>query len=478
MSSTTINASSTSASFGHTPKRTKTITYTCAYSTASSSVQQEVSNTSTEYSYSNWASVEYATFTVSSSIVSQLISVKVSAKTDSAFHSNYDALYINGTKMGNANSTTYTATIPISQVSTSTKIPIRVEAKKTFSGSDSKTTGDLVHTGQYYSDVYLTQSASSGGTYEKVYRTDTLTQTGTQRTCTISSITMTIEYGSGGTQGGTSSGTSSIGGGGGLFIGVDGKARKVQDLYIGVDGKARKIAEAFIGVNGVARRIYPALTLGNLNPGSIVLLPEDSGSTKQWIVVHQDYYNEGQTLLLRKDCINTTKPLSSNTVTKYYTPYLNHDADAYLTKTWLPARTSSFQSLLTEAPITCRSWDYSSSTGGEFTEQRKIWLPSAANLSETDWSNVWSEDDSTGLFDYFKMSDTNTTRKAYNDGTSTAVQWWTRSVIKGTYSNCKAINTSGSGTNTSYTNSYYLRPVIGISSSTIVELSNGTYKLA
>lgn len=478
MASTTINASTTSISFGHTPKRIKTTTHTCSYSTSSGTIQQIVSSTSSDYSYSNWASVNYATFTISSSIISQLISVKVYAKTDSTFNSNYDALYINGTKVGSANSTSYSMSIPISQVSTSTQIPIRVEAKKTFSGSDTTTVGTTYdHTGLYYSDVYLKNQVSSGGTYEKVYRTDSAWQTGTQRTCTISNIQMVIEYGSGGSQGGTDAGTSGVGGGGGIFIGVDGKARKVQDLFIGVDGKARKIAEVFIGVDGKARRIYPALTLGNLNPGSIVLLPEDSGSTKQWIVVHQDYYKEGQTILLRKDCINVQKPLSSNTITKYQSPYLNCDADAYLSKTWVAARTATFKNLLTEAPITCKSWDYSSTTGGIFTENRKIWLPSAANLSKTDWTNTYDDDDSTGLFDYFALSDVNSRRIAYNDGTSTAVKWWARSVISGTHPNCKAISTSGSGTNQSYTSYAYLRPVIGISSSTIVEESNGTYKL-
>lgn len=39
----------------------------------------------------------------------------------------------------------------------------------------------------------------------------------------------------------------------GVYIGVDGKARKIKGGYIGVDGKARKIKKGYIGVNGVAR---------------------------------------------------------------------------------------------------------------------------------------------------------------------------------------------------------------------------------
>lgn len=40
----------------------------------------------------------------------------------------------------------------------------------------------------------------------------------------------------------------------GVYIGVDGKARKVKGGYIGVDGKARKIKKGYIGdENGIAR---------------------------------------------------------------------------------------------------------------------------------------------------------------------------------------------------------------------------------
>ena len=43
-----------------------------------------------------------------------------------------------------------------------------------------------------------------------------------------------------------------------IYVGVDGKARKVRRVYVGVDGKARKVRKVFIGVNGVARQCYSA----------------------------------------------------------------------------------------------------------------------------------------------------------------------------------------------------------------------------
>lgn len=42
----------------------------------------------------------------------------------------------------------------------------------------------------------------------------------------------------------------------GMYIGVDGKARKVKKMYIGVDGVARKIKKAYIGIGGVARPCF------------------------------------------------------------------------------------------------------------------------------------------------------------------------------------------------------------------------------
>lgn len=42
----------------------------------------------------------------------------------------------------------------------------------------------------------------------------------------------------------------------GMYIGVDGKARKAKKIYVGVSGKARKVKKAYIGVGGVARPFW------------------------------------------------------------------------------------------------------------------------------------------------------------------------------------------------------------------------------
>lgn len=42
----------------------------------------------------------------------------------------------------------------------------------------------------------------------------------------------------------------------GMYLGVDGKARKVKKMYFGVGGVARKVKKAYIGVGGVARLFW------------------------------------------------------------------------------------------------------------------------------------------------------------------------------------------------------------------------------
>ena len=41
-----------------------------------------------------------------------------------------------------------------------------------------------------------------------------------------------------------------------IYVGVNGKARKVRKLYFGVGSKARKIKRGYIGIGGVARPFW------------------------------------------------------------------------------------------------------------------------------------------------------------------------------------------------------------------------------
>lgn len=41
-----------------------------------------------------------------------------------------------------------------------------------------------------------------------------------------------------------------------MYVGINGKARKVVDVYIGVDRTARRVTDIYSGINGVARQVF------------------------------------------------------------------------------------------------------------------------------------------------------------------------------------------------------------------------------
>lgn len=474
-----IQPDSTSLSFSLTPKRTKTVTGTYSFSTSSGSITYgPTSTTDSGYSYSNYASSESKTFTIPQEAVNSLISVRLYATTSSSFAGNFSTLSFNGSGVSLANSTTYSVNIPISQISTSTKLFFYTEAIKTFSGSDSVTQGSIVHSGQYYSDAYLNNPVTSGGLYEKVYRTDTYAQTGTARSGSLSNIYLEVTYGDGGQAGGGDGGDSTISYGAGSFIGIGNVAREISDCFIGINNIARKIKEIYIGVNGVAKKIYPALTIGKLAPGDILQLDEDgNGTYSDWIVMHQNYYGAGETVLMRKQLLSTTKYLAYNgSVGQYGYPYFEGDADNYLRNTWLSARSTEFQTLPIETTITGRTW----SGGTNKTAARKIWLPSAVNLSQVEFplgTETAYYDDPSGIFAYFAMNDTAARRVAY-DANGTAQVWWTRTTTGGSHPYCLRMTVTGGFSNQNYYYTGYLRPVINVSASNYVEaISDGVYRI-
>ena len=76
----------------------------------------------------------------------------------------------------------------------------------------------------------------------------------------------------------------------GVFIGVDGKARKVKGGYIGVDGKARKIKKGYIGdANGVARLCWSGIdpVFANNSWESIIAVCQSGEVPESWAVGDQ-----------------------------------------------------------------------------------------------------------------------------------------------------------------------------------------------
>jgi hypothetical protein len=40
-----------------------------------------------------------------------------------------------------------------------------------------------------------------------------------------------------------------------LYVGVNGKAKKVEKIYVGVNGKAKEVTAMYVGVNGKAKQV-------------------------------------------------------------------------------------------------------------------------------------------------------------------------------------------------------------------------------
>lgn len=263
-----------------------------------------------------------------------------------------------------------------------------------------------------------------------------------------------------------------------VFVGVNGIAKKVTNMFVGVNGVAKKISSAWIGVNGKAKKIFPTFVLGMLSPGDIVKIDEmGDGNLVEWIVMHQNYYGEDQTVLMRKYLLDVgTQRLNyEGGSSSYSNPYFNKTIDNYLTNNWLLSTGYfTFQKMALETTISVKSW----SGGNVQSEARKVWLPSAVNISPSSFSSQ-QDDDPVGGFDYFIANDNNTARKAYLASDLTAAKyWWTRSTTGGTHPYCRAVGDSGSLRNDSYYSGRYLRPVINVSANNFIKIdTDGSYIL-
>lgn len=264
-----------------------------------------------------------------------------------------------------------------------------------------------------------------------------------------------------------------------MFVGVDNVAKKIANMFVGVNNKAKPIASAWIGVNGKAKKIFPTFTLGMLSPGDVVKIDEmGDGNLVEWIVMHQNYYGEDQTVLMRKYLLDAGAQrlnYEGGSGSSYSNPYFGKTVDNYLTNNWLLSTGYlTFQKMVLETTISVKYW----SGGTVQSEARKVWLPSAVNISPSSFSSQ-QDDDPVGGFDYFITNDNNTARKAYLASDLTAAKyWWTRSTTGGTHPHCKAVGDSGSLRNDPYYNGRYLRPVINVSANNFIRIDmDGSYIL-
>ena len=147
--------------------------------------------------------------------------------------------------------------------------------------------------------------------------------------------------------------------------------------------------------------------------------------------------------------------------------------DADLSKS---TKTDTFKNLLLDTTIIGRTW----LGGTNNSVSRKIWLPSAVNLSVSafDSSSTAYQDDPKGAFDYFINNDLAITRVAYSEENGETVRWWTRTTVGGTHPYQRTIDKNGNFSSYQYYYSAYLRPIINISSNNYLEkISDNIYRI-
>lgn len=250
----------------------------------------------------------------------------------------------------------------------------------------------------------------------------------------------------------------------GVYIGVDGTARKIKGGYIGVDGKARKIKKGYIGdENGVARLCWSSeKKLSEYTVGSIVYLLE-SGKNVEYIVVHQGKPNSSAydsscdgTWLLRKDCYAETSWYYENK-NNYATSTLNTQT---LNTTFLNKFKTAVKSAIKTAAVPV----------GNSTLNQKIFLLSGNEVgwTKSNNSNLVSEG---ACLDYFNGCSVTDAKRIANYSNA-ATKWWTRSrSTLDSYNAFYITDTGGMGID-GVSTSNGIRPALIMNSDTLFDSNN------
>ena len=115
-----------------------------------------------------------------------------------------------------------------------------------------------------------------------------------------------------------------------IYVGVNGKARKVRKMYVGVGGSAHKVKKGYIGVNGVARLFFTSgKPLSQYAEGAIIKINE-GGKPAEFYVAKHNYESSlngnGRTLVVRKEA-GVKKQFHSKT---FDVQYSGSDIDNWL----------------------------------------------------------------------------------------------------------------------------------------------------
>lgn len=260
------------------------------------------------------------------------------------------------------------------------------------------------------------------------------------------------------------------------FVGVDGTARKIQNLYVGVNGVACTVQKAYVGdASGKARLWYTRGTqLGSLAVGSSVYFKVNNVRTR-WLVVQQgnpdaSIYDSScdDTWLLMKDIYESRQWRSSNA-----NDYANSTIHSYLNGTFLNLFELNIRNAIKQVKLPYRKGSGASTTvaSGSNGLPSKIFLLSA---TETSFRFVFMPSGEGAELSYFKGCTDNgsdSKRVAYLNGS--AASWWLRSPYCGSGGDSALyVSADGDWRRNVCSNSDGIRPCLILPKGTLLDDNN------
>lgn len=244
----------------------------------------------------------------------------------------------------------------------------------------------------------------------------------------------------------------------GIYIGVDGVARKVKKLYVGVDGVAKEVHKVYVGVGGVARRRQiTGKKLSEYAVGDSVYLNEN-GSPAEYIIVQKGLPSTQYSAscagvwLMRKDIYATSAWNSTNR-----NNYGASTIHSYLNNDFIAVLDSSVRNIIMQAKIPYVNGSGGSSVAAsESGLTAKAFLLSGYEIGFTQSVNENFPIDGACLA-YFNGAN-NAKRICYQNGA--ANNWWTRSPYNKNAVSPWAVNTNGNAMYYNATSVFGVRPTL------------------
>ena len=206
-----------------------------------------------------------------------------------------------------------------------------------------------------------------------------------------------------------------------------------------------------------------------LSAGSLVKLNEN-GVAKKYIMLGYNHYGKAEVTLLRKDTVGNR---AYNACQSGYNVYNGNSLDSFCNEQHIQCLDPVIRACLVNVPIPTTD----GYVNGTWSATVRNLMRKCFSLSAAEVGNGGSDGTA------FSYLSTQANRIAYQDETTTAVNWWLRSPYSSYALSAYYVNTDGSvvDINLVYSGCYCARPALALSSEILVSDSadsSGCYTIA